>query len=503
MLMTFVAQLLTTIEMRRWESALEAYAGGVVSGLRNRLDANEAVLAGFSAFLQAVDESDLEAVTRYAAAISAAYPHIYMLEVARRVSLADRDAFTSTLRKGWRPDFAIGNFSELTGQPGKHQKFLGETWPILFMYPALSEAEPLYGIVLETVDYLSHTLAYASRSTRPVVSPVFTMYEGRTAFILLQEVQRQKKHANPVQSAIFGDTMAAMLLIGTAQLKAVAAVGDAAGHIQVRATMRSAANPEGLVFEVPVAEAGRLERMVLPQLALKIDVGNATQPMRLVFAQQLRFSDVLTPASLLVMALLAGIFIGVPVLVFRHFGALEHAAMAHRQSAYLATHDALSQLPNRYLFADRFERALSLSQRNASLLAVLLVDLDGFKQINDRFGHEVGDQVLCACARRLASGLRASDTVARHGGDEFIVLLEAVPGVDDARLIAEKLRVGITMPIETSAGAVSVSCSVGVAVCPAHGSSLAALYRAADQAMYAAKRQGRNQVSVFQRLHAA
>lgn len=501
MLMAFVAQLLVTIEIRRWESGLETYARGVVAGLRNRLDANEAVLAGFSAFLQTVDESDLEAVTRYAAAVSAAYPHIYMMEVARRVPLSDRVAFEATLRKRWRPDFAIRNFSELTGQPAKRQMFLGETWPILFMYPALSEAAPLYGIALETVDYLSHTLALARKSSRPVVSPVFTMYEGASAFILLQEVNRQQKYANPAQAAFFGDSMTALLLIRTSQLSALAEGGSAAGQIQVLATMHSAAESEGRVFEMRVEKAGGLERIVLPRLALRIDVGNATQPIRLDFEQQLRFSDVLTPTTMIVMALFLGILVGVPVLAFRHFGAQEHAALAHRQSAYLATHDALSQLPNRYLFADRFERARSLWQRNGSLLAVLLVDLDDFKQINERFGHAVGDHVLRTCARRLIAGLRACDTVARQGGDEFIVLLEVVSAVDDACLIAEKIRAGIAVPIETSAGEVAITCSVGVAVCPAHGTSFDALHRAADQAMYAAKRQGRNQVSAFQHLH--
>ncbi len=502
-LMAFVAQMLATIELRRWESGLDDYARSVVAGLRNRLDANEAVLAGFSAFLQAVDESDLEAVNRYAAAVSAAYPHIYMMEVARRVRLSEREAFEASLRKSWRPDFAIRSFSALTGQPAKRQVFLGETWPILFMYPALPESEPLYGVALETVYYLSHTLAFARKSSHPVVSPVFTMYEGATAFILLQEVSRQRNQTNPVQAAFFGDTMTAMLLIRTAQLRAMAAVSNATGQIEIRATMRSAAEPEGLVFERLVEEAGWLERVMLPRLELKLNVGNATQPMHLSFVQQLRFSDVLTPEAVIVMALFLGILVGVPVLAHRHFSTLERAAIAYQQSAYLATHDALSELPNRYLFADRFRRALLQWQRNSTPLAILLVDLDDFKAVNDYFGHEIGDQVLRTCARRLVAGLRACDTVARQGGDEFIVLLEVVTSAEDACLIAEKIRAGITLPIETSAGAVAITCSIGVAVCPAHGNTLEALRRAADQAMYAAKRAGRNQVSVFQHLHVA
>jgi len=335
------------------------------------------------------------------------------------------------------------------------------------------------------------------------VSPVFTMYEGATAYILLQEVTRQRNQTNPVQAAFFGDTMTAMLLIRTAQLRAMAAVGNTTGQIEIRATMRSAAEPDGLVFERLVEEAGWLERVMLPRLELKLNVGNGTQPMHLSFAQQLRFSDVLTPEAVIVMALFLGILVGVPVLAHRHFSTLERAAIAYQQSAYLATHDALSELPNRYLFADRFRRALLQWQRNGTPLAVLLVDLDDFKAVNDRFGHEVGDQVLRTCARRLIAGLRACDTVARQGGDEFIVLLEVVTSADDACLIAEKIRAAIALPIETTAGAVSITCSIGVAACPVHGNTLEDLHRAADQAMYTAKRAGRNQVSVFQHLHVA
>lgn len=169
-----------------------------ISGIvRNQLDTNEAVLSGFSAFLQAVDQSDTEATARYAAVVLSAYPHIYMLEAARSVPVAEQSAFEDLLRRTWRPDFKFKDFPSLTGQPTQPQAFLKETWPVLFMYPLLPESSSIYGVRLETVAYLSTALARAQSSQKPVVSPVFSMYEGGSAYILMQSVSRPEQERAP------------------------------------------------------------------------------------------------------------------------------------------------------------------------------------------------------------------------------------------------------------------------------------------------------------------
>jgi diguanylate cyclase len=501
-LMAFIAHVLTRMEIQRLGAGLEDYAQHVAAGIGNKLDANEAVLAGFAAFLLAVDKSDADAVTRYAAAILSAYPHIYMLEVARRVPTTDQAAFETLLKKTWRPDFAIKDYPSLAHKAPRQQPEMTETWPILFMYPALPEARGVYGLSLESIDYLFHTLALAKRNAKPVVSPVFTMVEGGNAFILLQEVNRPEQATSAGGANFFGDTMMALLLTRTDSLLNASIPRESGAHVGVSIRLKSSAVPDSPVFDKPARLASWLESRWLPMLHKQFVIGNEMQPMTLNFEQQIRWADLLTQENIAILGLYLTTLFAVPVLMFKRLRTAELANDAHERSAYLATHDILTDLPNRYLFADRFSMAQQLWERTSSPFALLLVDLDLFKEINDTYGHEIGDQVLKVGAKRMASALRACDTVARHGGDEFTVLLETVSSVEDAIKIAEKLRVTLTEPIETSKGLLRISCSVGVAVCPNHGHTLDALRAAADQAMYQAKKSGRNAVRSFLHLHA-
>lgn len=169
---------------------------------------------------------------------------------------------------------------------------------------------------------------------------------------------------------------------------------------------------------------------------------------------------------------------------------------------YRAYHDGLTGLANRTLFFERAESALALARRTGATTAVALLDLDGFKPVNDLRGHHVGDAVLVATADRLRAHVRAGDLVARLGGDEFAILLGDIdPQVLEG--LGERLRDGVSEPLEADGGPVQVGCSIGFALEPGHGScDMTALVRAADEAMYAAKTQGRGAV-VFQTREAS
>lgn len=236
--------------------------------------------------------------------------------------------------------------------------------------------------------------------------------------------------------------------------------------------------------------------MFLPSFTRRLKIDNFSQPVLLVFDRQLLWNDLLSRETITILMLLACALLLVPWITVRHYMALDRAETEYERSAYLATHDLLTDLPNRFLFIDRFERALQHWQRDGNSFALLLVDLDHFKEINDRHGHEVGDLVLIACGKRMVLELRACDTVARHGGDEFVILLGSVLSAEDAKAVGEKLLAAFIEPIETTAGLLQVSCSIGIAVCPRHGESLEALRKSADRAMYRAKENGRNAVSV-------
>ena len=157
-----------------------------------------------------------------------------------------------------------------------------------------------------------------------------------------------------------------------------------------------------------------------------------------------------------------------------------------------ALHDALTGLPNRVLFADRLEQALRRAERREeeACCAVLFLDLDRFKAVNDAFGHQTGDELLAAVARRLESAVRPGDTVARLGGDEFTVLLEEISGVHEATLVAERIQDTLTDPFQIAGVQLDVCASIGIALGAADVPPKE-LIHAADTAMYRAKADGR------------
>jgi len=170
--------------------------------------------------------------------------------------------------------------------------------------------------------------------------------------------------------------------------------------------------------------------------------------------------------------------------------------------AHMAQHDPLTGLPNRALFDDRLHQAVTQAHRNRTRLALLYIDLDHFKPVNDTLGHATGDVLLKLAARRMQEHVRASDTVARIGGDEFVVLLPTVQDREDARSVAEKIREAMSEVFDLNGGHTAhISSSVGIAVYPDHAIDEIQLSKHADDAMYQAKQMGRDRVVFFGEFH--
>lgn len=162
----------------------------------------------------------------------------------------------------------------------------------------------------------------------------------------------------------------------------------------------------------------------------------------------------------------------------------------------LGHHDSLTSLPNRRLFMDRCEQALSLAKRHANEMALLWIDLDEFKAVNDNLGHAAGDALLQQVAQRLNARIRDSDTLARLGGDEFAVIMPEVKNCDAVVHVANELVVSLNDPFNLPQGVAHISCGIGVVMYPEHADTVETLMQGADMAMYAAKHAGKNQVQV-------
>ena len=162
------------------------------------------------------------------------------------------------------------------------------------------------------------------------------------------------------------------------------------------------------------------------------------------------------------------------------------------EMSHMAQHDTLTNLPNRTLLQDRLHQAIALASRNGTLVAVLFLDLDKFKEINDSLGHEFGDKVLQSVVKRLLTCVRASDTVSRLGGDEFVILLSEIKQTGDAGVKAGQILTAMNAPFEIDSHKLHITASIGVAVYPNDSTDPENLIKKADLAMYQAKEQGRN-----------
>jgi diguanylate cyclase (GGDEF)-like protein/PAS domain S-box-containing protein len=171
---------------------------------------------------------------------------------------------------------------------------------------------------------------------------------------------------------------------------------------------------------------------------------------------------------------------------------------AHQQQLeHIAHYDALTSLPNRVLLADRLQQAMARTQRHGRLLAVAYLDLDGFKAINDQNGHDIGDELLIAVARRMKSALREGDTLARLGGDEFVAVIADLEQPESCELVLGRLLQAASEPVPLADKTLQVSASIGVTLYPQDGADTDKLLRHADQAMYLAKQAGKNRFHLF------
>jgi diguanylate cyclase (GGDEF)-like protein/PAS domain S-box-containing protein len=246
------------------------------------------------------------------------------------------------------------------------------------------------------------------------------------------------------------------------------------------------------VSDVFRAVDGNGER-VAPQMAVAIESGRTIiLPPNCVLVRrdgrELHIEDSAAPIHDL-----RGEFAGMVVV----FHDVSEARAITQKMSHLAEHDVLTSLPNRALLNDRLAHGITLARRHGRQMAVLFIDLDHFKHINDSLGHLIGDQLLKAVAQRIGPCIRNSDTVSRQGGDEFIVLLSEMTRVEDAGLIAEKIRLAVMQPYTIEGHFLHLTASIGVSVYPNDGQDAKALIQYADTAMYHAKEKGRNNSQFF------
>ena len=446
---------------------------------------NEAILEGFSAFLGAIEYADRESATRYARQVLARYPHVYALEVVRSVKRQDLAKFVARQRRTWFPEFKVKAFTFGSGHTLQSPPKKPMYNPIIFIEPMRPDTRQLIGVDMDSAPFLRQALNQSLQLQSSVATIPFKLAEGPQGYILFRPI------INRPRSEVSKRKQAFVLLVINAEaiLKEITSLVENL-KLDLYHASYSSNEPEGTLFHIAAPSPDSLEAGLLPKLSAERKLDSPGQPFALRVEKQLSWSDLDLPlvittgcVSLLSLGLLL-------LFLTNHFRLEEQRKRSAEHLLHMATHDALTGLPNRALLADRFSQACSRAQRRNKSFSALFLDLNGFKQVNDAYGHEVGDQLLKSIGTLLKECTRDEDTVSRISGDEFVVLLEDTP-YKNAEKVAQKIHNKMALPMFVQGVELNVGLSIGIAAYPYEGITMSELLMKADERMYAVKAQSK------------
>jgi len=489
-LASFVMASSIASDLRSAKLIFLEYANSLYGEIDNRVQTNEAVLESITAFLGVSGTMNDDAqISHFAQQVRARYPHIAQIEVVESVARQNLLHFIARKRASGRPEFQIQSFSYDSGRLWQGIDDKPWYYPIVFMEPMPTESRDILGLDMDSVPFLRLAMSASTRQGHAVATHPFRLVEGDWAYVMFRSVAPLRA---PGASAGDEKRLFATLVIKTQAILPSLRADIPGLRFSLYHADFPALKPEGELIHFELHDRSDLETFLFPKLHYERKLEAKSQPFILLAEQQLGWPalDFRQLTAILAITLLL-------------FGILLRFVLAHRRSelercqienrlAYLATHDALTGLANRNLFMDRLRHAMARAHRCDARLALLFLDLDKFKQVNDTYGHGAGDQLLKMVAERICSNVREDDTVARLSGDEFIVILESITTDQDAATAAEAINDKLAQPFHINGETLNINVSIGTAIYPDDGKDIEALIKIADDAMYAVKDKDRS-----------
>ncbi len=457
----------------------------VFENISQKLQVNEAVLDSYASFSGLGMKHGGQEERQFIHQFLGRYPQIIAVMRVERVPLGNREAFLRAARGSHGGDFHIQSLSkdgkELQGPVVASE----ESFPITFIEPASRMSSRWLGVDIATNDFLRDTLLDAIESGHSAASRSFDWADGRPAYMMVRPADDASSYV--ASGGMPWHFVGMMVRTGTL----TSLVGDLPAGMGVRLWHKRFpySNPQGWFINIGEPETSWLESRLFPRLERERQVGSDAQPLILRVSWQLGWKQIgmfewgMSAALSLVMMVL--LWLGCESYRRYQCGRVEREARLF----YLANHDRLTGLANRGLFYDRLQHAISRLNRSGKRLAVLFLDMDRFKPVNDTYGHVVGDRVLQMIAARMKLALRSEDTVARLGGDEFVVLVEEIESYREVDRVVARLKGAIEEIFEVEEHRIRVGVSIGVAYYPEDGVLIEELLSVADRKMYGDKRE--------------
>ncbi len=498
-LLVLVSYVVVLVELRSMEQTFRQEIGDQLQHISHHVHVTESVAEGFAAVVGMTDQLDRQRTSIYLRQVLNRYPHILMGEAAVRVAAADLPLLINEMQAAGYPEFKVRSFGFDSDRKWKSAKPAQFHTPIIYLEPMPAESHKILGLDLESNTLVRNSLAQSERVGKPLATHPFNLVEGPRAYLVHRLVPKSSQSG---QTGSFVQRQNVqqryiLLVVLANQLLPQADMREGRSMLLYHADF-DRADPAGHLLHQTPARQDSLQARLFPRFEYEIKLNSKTQPMVLWGEWQLGFAD-LNRNSLLIFGL-AVFFTLAACLVFARFYAIKEQQryQAEKQLYQLARFDALTGLSNRQSFLDHLQQALARARRQNTQLAVLFMDMNGFKAINDRLGHAAGDHLLKLVAGRLNASLRVVDRLARFGGDEFVILLEPVTEKDEVKIVEEKLLDAMTKPFQLDAQRVEVGLSIGIAMFPGDGTTNEQLLAVADSAMYSKKRARQADKSVSQ-----
>jgi diguanylate cyclase (GGDEF)-like protein len=476
-----------TLDIRAVESGLSQYGDAYSDHLDRRMVASDTILKGFSALFGAVGRTEPHKAAAYARQVVQSNPQIFALEIVESVSKDRLEAFVAAKRREGIDGFTVKSFSYDTDRQWQPPQDKLAYYPIVFMEPLPPGSEDVLGLDVESVPFLRHAMAEALARRTSVASHPFRLVEGNRAYVVFSPIAQPRWRDAP-DAAVRDRLMMVNMVIDAAELTRLAGPVFHGRTVIVHHTDFAPDDSAGQLNAASGAPRSALETALFPAFVYTRPLATLGEPFALVVRQQAGWSDL----NLALLAWMGGLTLISSLMLVGYLRARQRGRMLQIENQKrlwrLANHDGLTGLPNRMLLTDRMQQLLARTRRQGGRPAVMFLDLDDFKQVNDRYGHEAGDRVLQEAAQRLRAAVRAEDTVARLSGDEFIVLIDDVKSPEALQALSQKIRQKLSAAFLTDSGlSVRVRASSGIAMFPDDGDSPEALIRKADMRMYADK----------------
>lgn len=470
-----------TLDMRNARYEFLRRANTLYEHVLNIVETNDSVVEGFAALLSVMgDELDRDKVVGYARQMLERYPHISMFEIAQRVLREELDTFVDQERRNGYPGFRIKAFSYETDRSWREVEDKPLYYPVVFMEPMPAESRPVLGLDLDSNPFFKLSLMESAERHSPQATHPFLLVEGDPAYVIHRPVESEEPRA---ETRPYPYRYALLVIKAHSLLPAYAEYAPGM-RVALYHAHFAADDPQGLLAEYRTPLPSHLETLLFPRFEYERSIENVGQPFVLNVTEQLGWRSVPWVSLTAVLGAAALSFVILLAYANAHHRSEMHRLEVENKLFYLANYDHLTGLSNRNHLMDRLRHAQHRADRQGTALATLFLDLNGFKAVNDGYGHKAGDELLKSVAQRLLASVRQDDTVARLGGDEFLVVLENVAGREEVTLVAQKLKDTFQQPFVLDNKEIRLGASVGVAIYPDDAEDLQQLIAQADQAMY-------------------